>query len=326
MKKSKRLILREMTRPRRIAGKITIGLFVTFGASPFIMAFLYEAKLIGEINSALIVFLFYLSVVAFIIWFREAYGTLVAAEVPNLKWSTGWALGGWLIPIANFVIPYLIAADIWKASDPDDDHMPPWHEPRLQFFVPVWWVFFVVLLLVGLAGTRMTTRDNSLAEHVISFVVLFLIFVNLYCCIRFVVVVNTRLDRIIGIIPIYISKPKIASHWTASTSWWHWVLAVAYLPMFFVPLFIVRAVLPETLHVIVRIYAPLISFLVLYWGIRKNWASGILLIFFLSNAFMFSMGGLNHKEYLVYLAILLIVNAWITTKRIRADRKNTKRA
>lgn len=32
------------------------------------------------------------------------------------RYSPGWAVGGWFIPLVNLVYPYLVMADIWKNS------------------------------------------------------------------------------------------------------------------------------------------------------------------------------------------------------------------
>ena len=38
---------------------------------------------------------------------------------PKERWTPGWAIGGWFIPLANFVIPFLVVLETWRRSDPD---------------------------------------------------------------------------------------------------------------------------------------------------------------------------------------------------------------
>jgi hypothetical protein len=38
---------------------------------------------------------------------------------PGTRWTRGWAIGGWLIPLASTVIPYLQIRELWRGSDPE---------------------------------------------------------------------------------------------------------------------------------------------------------------------------------------------------------------
>jgi hypothetical protein len=38
---------------------------------------------------------------------------------PGTRWTPGWAIGGWFIPLASTVIPYLQIRELWRGSDPD---------------------------------------------------------------------------------------------------------------------------------------------------------------------------------------------------------------
>ena len=38
---------------------------------------------------------------------------------PGTRWTPGWAIAGWLIPLANSVIPYLQIRELWRGSDPE---------------------------------------------------------------------------------------------------------------------------------------------------------------------------------------------------------------
>lgn len=36
------------------------------------------------------------------------------------RFGPGWAIAGWLIPLASLVIPFLLLNDLWRGSDPDE--------------------------------------------------------------------------------------------------------------------------------------------------------------------------------------------------------------
>lgn len=91
--------------------------------------------------------------VLFLIWFfsmRRATGPLAPDRFRN---GHGWAIGAWLIPLANLWMPYRIAVDMWGASTP----LPDDGEPHRTSIWPVnlWWGLFVAGTLFGrYAGSR----------------------------------------------------------------------------------------------------------------------------------------------------------------------------
>jgi Domain of unknown function (DUF4328)/Protein of unknown function (DUF2510) len=55
--------------------------------------------------------------VVFIVWFYRAAKTARAMMLPSQR-STGWAVGGWLVPIVNLWFPYQSAKGMLPAGDP----------------------------------------------------------------------------------------------------------------------------------------------------------------------------------------------------------------
>jgi hypothetical protein len=56
--------------------------------------------------------------ILFIAWFHQAYKNVARLGVAGMRWSSGWAIGGWFVPILNLVRPKTIINDIWRGSDP----------------------------------------------------------------------------------------------------------------------------------------------------------------------------------------------------------------
>jgi hypothetical protein len=104
--------------------------------------------------------------VFFIAWFHRAYKNLPALGATALRWKTWWAIGGWLIPIANLFRPKQIANDIWRESDPA---APPTSYDSRQRPLPgillAWWSLF---LISGFAG-RLASGAERGAESVDRF-------------------------------------------------------------------------------------------------------------------------------------------------------------
>jgi hypothetical protein len=84
-------------------------------------------------------------VVCFIMWFFRAAKNNEVLGRTRPRFGPGWAIGGWFIPLANFVIPVLIAQDLWRGSDPSvprgDDR---WKIGSRSALVGWWWATFVL--------------------------------------------------------------------------------------------------------------------------------------------------------------------------------------
>ena len=68
-------------------------------------------------------------------WMHRAFRNLPALGETNLRWSPAWAAGGWFIPFANLVIPFMVARELWIRTV--GAAAPGW--PLL----PIWWAAWV---------------------------------------------------------------------------------------------------------------------------------------------------------------------------------------
>ncbi len=64
-------------------------------------------------------------------WMHRAFRNLPALGAQRLSWSPGWAAGGWFIPLANFVIPFLVMRELSAHAGGQQER--PWP------LMPVWW-------------------------------------------------------------------------------------------------------------------------------------------------------------------------------------------
>lgn len=113
---------------------------------------------------------------AWLLWQHRAHANLRALGVPGLRFSPGWAVGWWFVPLANLVMPYLAVRELWRASTAgplaSGEGPGPWDRdpgpsggaraaergpgPRRFPLVPLWWGSWVgnsvlspVVLAVG---------------------------------------------------------------------------------------------------------------------------------------------------------------------------------
>jgi|HigsolmetaAR201D_1030396.scaffolds.fasta_scaffold31949_1 hypothetical protein len=85
-----------------------------------------------------------------VVWFYRARANLdaFAGSVPELR--TGWAIGGWFVPLANLVIPFRVMADIARAS---------LFRAGTPGLVWVWWLPFLVYYWGGQVLDRYDLRQ-----------------------------------------------------------------------------------------------------------------------------------------------------------------------
>ena len=72
--------------------------------------------------------------VLFLVWLARARRNLLEFRGEERKFTPGWTIGAWLIPIANLVLPGLVTADIAEGSSTD-----PATVRRLRTLVWFWW-------------------------------------------------------------------------------------------------------------------------------------------------------------------------------------------
>lgn len=89
------------------------------------------------------------AIVGLATWSHQAYRTASSRNRALLRYSPGWALGGWFVPIVNLVRPKQVVDDLWRASEARDDHR---EYPRIALSVHVWWALWVAGFVLRLAG------------------------------------------------------------------------------------------------------------------------------------------------------------------------------
>lgn len=71
----------------------------------------------------------------------------VAAEA--MRFGPGWTIGGWFVPILNFVRPFQTTIDLWRSlARPATPHQAP-AQPPIPGIVRAWWAAFLVMAIGG---------------------------------------------------------------------------------------------------------------------------------------------------------------------------------
>jgi len=96
-----------------------------------------SSQLLGFAGLALAA-VFIATVVGFIVWmFRSAKNNELLRRI-RPRYTSGWSIVGWFIPIANLWIPVRIMHDLWQGSDPEVRNYHDWRGLRRSPLIG-WW-------------------------------------------------------------------------------------------------------------------------------------------------------------------------------------------
>ena len=103
------------------------------------------------------------AVVTFLIWQVRCSMNLQPLGMGDQKYSPTVGVVWWFIPIANFILPYLVMGEIWRRSHPN---ARPGFEPgqpsvpRSRILIP-WWLAFGVTGIMSLGTEYAVNSDAS---------------------------------------------------------------------------------------------------------------------------------------------------------------------
>jgi uncharacterized protein DUF4328 len=91
--------------------------------------------------------------VFFLRWFRRAYANAPAISSVQPRWTPGWAVGYWFVPILALFRPKQIADEIWRSgeSEPGAPH-------RL---VDLWWGAWLVANFLTIVGLNLSRSPQN---------------------------------------------------------------------------------------------------------------------------------------------------------------------
>ncbi|MFZ2070782.1 MAG: DUF4328 domain-containing protein [Halobacteriota archaeon] len=112
----------------------------------------------------LIIFLFML--VVFFMWIHRVHRNLLALGACDLRFTPGWAIGWFFVPIMNLIRPYEVVKEIYKASDPNVDISDgcSWKNAYTSPVIGMWWELWLISGIVGYALLRISSGAETLSD------------------------------------------------------------------------------------------------------------------------------------------------------------------
>jgi hypothetical protein len=120
--------------------------------------------------------------VLLVIWLFRAVKNTQLWNVDRGAWAPGWAIGGWFIPVAFFVIPFLVFSSTWRRSDGNPAKRAP-----VPFIVWAWWILFVIgelMIQIDFDIDSKSSLDARDTLRIVGFVVVAVAGGFLIACVR----------------------------------------------------------------------------------------------------------------------------------------------
>ena len=142
--------------------------------------------------------------VLWLVWQHRSQANLHAVRLRELRFSPGWAVGWWLIPFANLVMPFQTTRELWKASTGDER----WSQLPTSPTIGWWWAAWLGANVIDRVAAAMFDGAATIAT-LISSSRLFLLGegVTVVAGILAIVVVRSVLERQEGLLARGIQTP-----------------------------------------------------------------------------------------------------------------------
>jgi len=140
-----------------------------------------ENQILGLVIRVMLTGIGLLTAVFFLIWIYRSHKNLRVLGANELKYSPGWAVGGFFVPLLNVFRPYQVIAEIWKASAKGARRGggTNWKFEQIPAYFGLWWGlwllsglldFFSVLMILGggLTNQRLVASRYRLVYDVVS--------------------------------------------------------------------------------------------------------------------------------------------------------------
>ncbi len=138
------------------------------------------------------------TILFFIQWFHACYKTVLKLNSSSSP-AAGWAVGGWFIPLANLVFPYVIMKKILSLNLQFLVRKPAGN--KTAGLVLAWWLLYVAGTYCSLAVEVWKLFKRTPNAYLVSlkadFISLFLLIISIYFVLRIIYIVS-RMESLVA--------------------------------------------------------------------------------------------------------------------------------
>ncbi|MDD5700742.1 MAG: DUF4328 domain-containing protein [Dehalococcoidales bacterium] len=111
--------------------------------------------------------LFIISGIVFLVWIHRAYKNLTSFNAFGLRFTPGWAVGWFFVPIMSLFRPYEVVSEIWKVSNSGLDEATPLKSTSSSI-IGWWWAFFLISNILSQIALRIVLKGETASELLTS--------------------------------------------------------------------------------------------------------------------------------------------------------------
>ncbi|MHC4755351.1 MAG: DUF4328 domain-containing protein [Planctomycetota bacterium] len=97
--------------------------------------------------------------ISFLVWVHRANYNVRKLGAQNMKFTPGWAVGWFFVPIASLWKPYLVMKEIWENSREPNDH-----DRSGITLLNIWWMLFLVSIIFTNVASKASVRAEEIEE------------------------------------------------------------------------------------------------------------------------------------------------------------------
>ncbi|MXS81715.1 DUF4328 domain-containing protein [Nitrosomonas oligotropha] len=101
-------------------------------------------------------------------WIYRANFNARQLGASGMRFTPGWSIGWYFLPVVCLWKPYQAMKEIWKASSNPQD----WRSQPVPSILPWWWFFWIVSNLLGYASFRIALNAEQINELIVANVTL----------------------------------------------------------------------------------------------------------------------------------------------------------
>jgi len=113
-----------------------------------------------QIIGLLYLITFIITGIAFLKWIYRANSNCHGFGAQGMKFTPGWSIGYYFIPILNLYRPYQVMKEIWNISKNPND----WQNEQGSSLLGWWWLLWLISCFFGQLSFRMSMKADTLSS------------------------------------------------------------------------------------------------------------------------------------------------------------------
>ena len=99
-----------------------------------------------------------IQIVIFMIWVYKFQKGLPIIKINDARWSPGWCVAWWFIPIMSLFRPYQVIAQFWRATSLKNSPTN-WKSANVPSLLMVWWITSVIATWFAMIYLRLSASN-----------------------------------------------------------------------------------------------------------------------------------------------------------------------